>query len=224
MALSFVYNITGDKRYLDKAYAEMIEYGTWPDWSGFTSTLVTAEILQGYAYCYDWLYDDLTAEQKNAIIEIVKRQALPDFIYAYNGQISNTHFVTGTINWNPVCNATIIAWAIATANETPEISEYILETVPPLIQHALPPYGPQGGYPEGVSYWDYGTTFLCMIMDMLDNNFVAGFELPEKYKYYTYPGISETGDFPIYYSSSVGKFDYGDAAMGSGGTASEATP
>jgi hypothetical protein len=91
LALAFVYNIEGDRAYLDKAYAEMLAYGEWEDWSGFTSTLVTAEILSGYAYAYDWLHDDLTAEQRQKIIDIVKAKGLPDFIYCIEGQPSGTN-------------------------------------------------------------------------------------------------------------------------------------
>ncbi len=212
--LAFMYKITGEKKYLDKAYEEMLAYGEWEDWSGFTSTLVTAEILQGYAYAYDWLHDDLTPEQRQAIIDIVHDKALPDFIYAYNGQISNTNFVTGTINWNPVCNATIIAWALASADETPLVSEYFLETVPPFIQNALPPYAPQGGYPEGVSYWDYGTSFLIFATDFLENAFVEGFKLPDNYIYWQAPGIADTADYGIYYDGPAGRFNYGDCTTG----------
>ncbi len=213
-SLAFVYKITGDKQYLDKAYEEMLSYGEWPDWSGFVSTLVTAEILQGYAYTYDWLHDDLTPEQRQTIIDIVHSQALPDFIYGLEGQISNTSFTTSSINWNPVCNATLIAWALAAADETPAVSEYLLEKAPPFIQNALPPYAPQGGYPEGVSYWDYGTTFVIYATDFLENGFVEGFELPENYIYWQAPGIADTADYGIYYDGPAGRFNYGDCGTG----------
>ncbi len=214
MALAFVYKITEDSKYLDRAYEEMLIYGEWPDWSGFVSTLVTAEILQGYAYCYDWLHDDLTAEQRQSIIDIVHKHALPDFIYGLEGQHSNTSFTKTSINWNPVCNATLIAWALAAADETPLVSEYLLEKAPPFIRNALPPYAPQGGYPEGVSYWDYGTTFLIFATDFLENAFVDGFELPENYIYWKAPGIADTPDFGIYYDGPAGRFNYGDCSKG----------
>ncbi len=214
MALSFVYKITGDKRYLDKAYEEMIEYGTWPDWSGFIASLVTAGLMFGYACAYDWLYYDLTPAQRDEIREIVKRLALPDMIFNYEGKQTSTNFTTSTINWNPVCNACMIGTAFAFADEEPNLSEYILEKAPGFIINALSPYAPEGGHPEGTMYWDFGTTFLCFAMDLLEYGFKDGFELPAEYKYYNYPGIAETCDFPIYYCSSVGKFDYGDASSG----------
>ncbi len=219
MCLSFMYKITGEQKYFDRAVAEAKEYGTWPDWSGFVSNLVTAELVYGYACMYDWLYDDLSAEQKQMLIDSEKKLGLPAFIYDYENK---TGVAARTNNWNPVCNGAMLGAAFAFADEEENLSEYIFERAPEFIIKSLHAYAPQGATDEGVSYWDYGTTYLCMIMDMFDNSFAAGFALPEKYKYYTYPGISETGDFPIYYSSSVGKFDYGDAGMGTGGTASEA--
>ncbi len=214
LALAFVYNIEGDRAYLDKAYEEMLAYGEWVDWSGFVSTLVTAEILSGYAYAYDWLHDDLSTEQRQKIIEIVKAKGLPDFIYCIEGQPSGTNFITTSVNWNPVCNASLIAWALAAADELPELSEYLLEKVPPAIQNALPPYAPQGGYPEGASYWSYGTTYAVIAGDFVEKAFVDGFELPESYIYWKAPGMADTADFGIYYDGPTGRFNYGDCGTG----------
>ncbi len=212
-ALAFVYKITGDKRYLDKAYKEMVEMGDWPDWSAFKSDLVTAEILQGYACCYDWLYDELTAEQKQTIVDILKKQALPTFIYHYEDATS-WNVTKLTINWNPVCNTSNIMAALAIADEEPEIAEYILEKAPPRIQYALGEYAPQGAYPEGVSYWDYGTTFVVYGNDLMENAFVDGFTVPDDYLYWKTPGIADTCDYPIYYDGPAGRFNYGDCAGG----------
>jgi len=212
-ALAFVYNITGDKRYLDKAYQEMVDMGNWPDWSGFSSALVTAEILQGYAACYDWLYYDLTAEQKQTLIEIMKKHAFTPFIYHYEDATS-WNVTKLTINWNPVCNTSNMMAALAIADEAPEIAEYILEKAPPRIQYALGAYAPQGAYPEGVSYWDYGTTFVVYGNDLMENAFVDGFTVPDDYLYWKTPGIADTCDYPIYYDGPAGRFNYGDCSGG----------
>ena len=210
-ALAFVYKIEGDKKYLDKAYANMLAYGKWPDWSGFVSALVTAEIQFGYACAYDWLYDDLTAEQKATIREIVKKHGLPEFIYNYERKADSASYTAGAGNWNPVCNASLIGTAFAFADEEPNLAEYILERAPGYIVNALSPYAPQGAYPEGTTYWAYGTQFLVYAMDMLEYGFKDGFSVPEAYKYYNYPGIANTPEFAIYHNGTAGKFDYGDS-------------
>ena len=212
-ALAFMYKVTGDKRYFDDAYQEMVDMGNWPDWSAFTSDLVTAELLQGYAAAYDWLYDDLTPEQRTTLVDIMKKQALAMYVYHYEGAIGWS-FTTLTTNWNPVCNATAIMAAMAIADEEPELAEYLLEKAPPCIQNALPPYAPEGGYPEGVSYWDYGTSFLIFAVDLLENAFVDGFQLPDNYVYWKSSGIDKTCDFGIYFNGPAGRFNYGDCASG----------
>ncbi|MBQ4160668.1 MAG: hypothetical protein IJD83_07035, partial [Clostridia bacterium] len=63
-SLAFCYKIEGKQEYLDMVWQEVLAYDRWIDWAGFNSSLCTAEIASGYAYVYDWLYDDLTAEQK----------------------------------------------------------------------------------------------------------------------------------------------------------------
>ncbi len=210
-ALAFVYKIEGDRSYLDKAYANMVAYGNWPDWSGFVSSLVTAEIQFGYACAYDWLYDDLTAEQKTAIRDIVKKHGLPEFIYNYERKTDSASYTAGEGNWNPVCNAAMIGTAFAFADEEPNLAEYILERAPGFIVNALKPYAPHGAYPEGTTYWAYGTQFLCYDMDMLEHGFKDGFALPEAWKYYNYPGVADTVEFAIYNNGTAGKFDYGDS-------------
>ncbi len=212
VALAFTYKIEGDKKYLNRAYEEMLAYGKWPEWSAYTAMLATSEILQGYAYAYDWLYDDLTAEQRKTIMDILKKHALPVYIYQYEEHKGS---VISTNNWNPDINATAIALALAIAEDEPNMAEYILEKAPPCItKYYAPAYAPQGAYPEGVSYWDLGTSFMLFATDFLENAFVEGFELPEDYLAWKAPGVAETPDFAIYYDGPVEKFNYGDCTSG----------
>lgn len=219
-ALAFVYKVEKQKgntdadKYLEEAYAEMIEMGEWEDWSGFVSYLVTAELMFGYACAYDWLYDELTEVQRAEIIDIVKEQSLTALVYNYEGVVTSTPFTYHHNNWNPLCNGSAISAAFAFADEEPEIAEYILERGPGYILNCLEPYAPEGAYPEGVSYWDLGTTYLIFATDMLENGFVEGFEIPAEYKYYNAPGIAATCDFPIYYTGPAGRFNYGDCGTG----------
>ena len=219
-ALAFVYNVekqkgnTDSDKYLKEAYEQMIEMGAWEDWSGFKSYLVTAELMFGYACAYDWLYYDLTETQRAEIFAIVQEQSLTALVYNYEGVKTSSNFTTATSNWNPLCNGSAISTAFAFADEQPEIAEYILERGPKFIVNCLDAYAPEGAYPEGVSYWDLGTTYLTFVMDMLEHGFVDGYELPEEYIYYNAPGVAQTCDFPIYYTGTTGRFNYGDCNSG----------
>lgn len=212
-ALAFVYNIEQDEAYATKAYEEMLYYGTYQNWSGFGQTLVCAEILFGFACAYDWLYYTMDESQKAEIIEIMKTQALAAYVYHYEGMMSWS-FSTITINWNPVCNASLMMAAMAIADEEPEKSEYFMEMALPSITRALAPYAPEGAYPEGVSYWDYGTSYLIFANHLLETAFNASFVLPETYQLWKAPGIAETCDFGIYMNGPTGRFDYGDCVSG----------
>lgn len=221
MSLSFVYNIeklAGNPNahlYMEKAYSDMIAMGEWQDWSAFSAYLVTGELMFGYACAYDWLYYDLTAQQKAAIYEVVQEQALTGLVYNYEGVKTSTNFTTNSINWNPVCNAGAIGAAFAFGDEQPLIAEYILEKAPEYITNCLEPYAPQGGYPEGAMYWGLGTNFLTIAMHLLDNGFTEEYDIYNRYPNWEYAkaeGIAETGDYHIYYNGTDGRFNYGDAS------------
>ena len=222
MSLSFVYNIeklNGNpdaNKYLEKAYSDMVAMGEWTDWSAFSAYLATAEIMFGYGCAYDWLYDDLSAEQKAEIYEIVRDQALVGLVYNYEGQSTSTNFTTAKHNWNPVCNASAMAAAFAFADEQPLVSEYILERAPEFLINCLIEYVPQGGYPEGTMYWGYGTDFLTFAMHFLDTGFTKEYDIygrHPKWEYAKAAGIADTGDYHIYYTGPAGLFNYGDATM-----------
>lgn len=225
IALSFVYNIEKQKgnteadKYLDKAYSDMVAMGEWQDWSAFKAYLVTGELMFGYGCAYDWLYYDLTEQQRATIYDILQEQALTGLVYNYEGQKTSTNFTSSTINWNPVCNAGAMAAALAFADEQPVIAEYILEKAPEFIVNCLSPYAPEGGYPEGASYWDLGTSYLTFAISMLDDGFTKEFDIYGRYpkwEYVTYPGIDVTTEFHIYYNGTTGRFNYGDCNVNLG--------
>lgn len=222
IALSFVYNIekiAGNQdaqKYLEKAYSDMITMGEWPDWSAFKAYLVTAELMYGYGCAYDWLYYDLTDAQKAEIYDILQEQALPALVYTYEDYAPNTDFAVASTNWNPVCNASAMAAALAFADEQPMIAEYILEKAPVFIKNCLPAYAPEGGYPEGASYWDLGSSYLTFAISMLDDSFTQDFDIYKRYpdwEYVNYPGIDVTTEFHIYYNGTTGRFNYGDCSI-----------
>lgn len=218
--LAFLYNTENDTRYLDRAYNELEAAAKFPDWSP-DSFLCTAELMQSYAIAYDWLYYGLSETQKEVLTDAVMRLGVTPLIFNYEGQpTGGTNFVLTSMNWNPVCNSSAILTALGMiADSNPSAAEYILEKAAASIPTALAPYAPEGATPEGTGYWAYGTDYLVYSMAALETAFKDGYTLPEAYRFDTYPGISSTADFPVYYSGPAGSFNFGDS-----GTAKISTP
>ncbi len=213
--LGFMYGITEDVRYKDRAMKEMIFVGDFPSWAGY---LASAEITSGFAVAYDWIYNALTDEEKQIIVDIVLKHGFYYAAMSYEG-ISESHFVHSASNQNLACNGCYMQAAIAFSDELPVICEYILDRGAESIPTGIGIMAPLGASPEGYGYWDYTISNLFQICASLESALADGNELPEKYIFYNYPGISQTIDYPIAMRSTYGAFNYGDADIGSRGNA-----
>ena len=96
--LAFVYRITGEQKYLDRAWVELDSMCSeaYPDWHP-SHLLDTAMTANGVAIAYDWLYDYLTEEQRAQVEESVYEKGLLEDERQFE---ANHKFVTKTNNMN----------------------------------------------------------------------------------------------------------------------------
>lgn len=74
--LGLVYQLTGDRRYADKAKELMLKLATLERWNGsydfyhpkWNSALENGELCKSYATCYDWIYETLTPEERKVLV------------------------------------------------------------------------------------------------------------------------------------------------------------
>lgn len=181
--LSYSYRMTGEEKYWLRAEKEMLAISQFSDWNP-THFLDVAEMTMGMSIGYDWLYDKLSSESKKIIREaIVKKGMELSFDERYNSFLRATH------NWNQVCNAGMTYGALAVAEDHPEISKQIIERALNTISLPMGDYKPDGGYPEGYSYWNYGTSFNVMFLSAIEKVFGSDFGLLQS------PGFLKTGSF-----------------------------
>jgi hypothetical protein len=181
--LSYSYRMTKQDKYLLRAEKEMLAISAFTDWNP-SHFLDVAEMTMGMAIGYDWLFDRLSPESKNIIREaIVKKGLEPSFDSRYNGFIRATH------NWNQVCNAGMTYGALAVAEDHREISQQIIHRALNSISLPMGDYKPDGTYPEGYSYWNYGTSFNVMFLSAIEKIFGSDFGLLQS------PGFLKTGSF-----------------------------
>lgn len=211
--LGLAYRLSGNVLYADRAYTEMAAVAEFADWNP-ESFLSVAELLNGFAVGYDWLYDYLDAAQRQVVREAIVTLGLEPAIAEHE---SGASWTTGTNNWNVVCNSGMIMAALAIADEEPELANTVLHHAFDSLPIALAEYGPDGGYPEGIVYWGYATRFLVSAMSSLETAVGDDFGITET------PGLDRTVDFAIAMTGPTGlQFNYNDASTG-GHTGAPAT-
>lgn len=184
--LGIVYRIDKDEKVLNRINDEVVAVCNFKDWNP-SHYLDVAEMAMAVALAVDWAGEDLpestVALAKSALIE---KGIMP----SYN-EDGNVGWISGNNNWNQVCNGGMIAASIAIAEEDPELASQTIARALDGIPHALEEYGPDGVYPEGSTYWSYGTSFSVLTASMLESAFDTDFGLAE------YPAFMESADFRV---------------------------
>ena len=183
--LGMVYQIEKDPKILDRINEEVIAVCNFSDWNP-SHFLDVAEMSMAVAFALDWTAGDLpqsTIDQaKSALIEKGIKPSWP-------ASGKNPGWSYGTNNWNQVCNGGMIAASIAIAEVDPELAARTIHRALDGIPHALVEYGPDGVYPEGSTYWGYGTGFSVVTAAMLESAFGHDFG------HFEYPAFKESAIF-----------------------------
>lgn len=196
-SFAYAYRITKDPKYLEAAKGDLSIVCNFKDWHP-SHFLDTGEMGLAVAIAYDWLYYDLPLDL---------RALAHKCMVEYGLNLCSKHwYITGLNNWNQVCNAGMVASAIAIYEKDKAISTRIIEEAIPSNRRAQEAmYAPDGVYPEGYGYWSYGTGFETLLLQMLDTAFGNDAGLSQT------PGFMETGKYMLYMSTpNHGNFSYAD--------------
>ena len=198
---SLLYRVEGDPAYRDRAIVEMESIAAFSDWNP-RHYLDVGEMALALAIGTDWLWEDLSPGQRDRFLEALETKGiLPSldeehphnwWIYYYN-------------NWNPVCHSGIVAAAIMIAERNPALAEQVIQRAIRAFPETLTSYQPDGAYPEGPVYWDYGTLFSGIVLNLLETAFGTMFGLDED------PAFRASATFRALAVAPSGKFyNYAD--------------
>ncbi len=183
--LAYAWRMTGQEKYLTRAEHEMLGIAGFSDWNP-SHFLDVAEMTMALAIGYDWLYDGMSLSSRARIRQAILEKGLePSFNSQYNT------FLTRNNNWNQVCNAGMVFGALAIHEDYPETGAEVIERAFESLALAYEMYEPDGAYPEGYSYWGYGTTFHVMLISAMERI------LPEKWRLHDDEPFLKTGGFPL---------------------------
>ncbi|MFV0594017.1 MAG: heparinase II/III family protein [Draconibacterium sp.] len=208
--LGMVYQIDGDKKALNRLNDEVLAVCNFSDWNP-SHFLDVAEMSMAVAFALDWTEGKLpktTIElAKKALIEKGIKPGWPE-----NGK--DPGWAYGHNNWNQVCNGGMIAASIAIAEEDPELATKTISRALDGMVQALKQYSPDGVYPEGSTYWGYGTSFSVVTSAFLESAFGTDFGIAD------YPAFKESAVFRYLMNAPSGWYynfaDCGDKRGASG--------
>ncbi len=162
---AYAYKTTGEAKYLAQAETDLVSVCNFSDWNAAQHFLDVGEMAAGVALAYDWLYAELKDETKELAVEAIKKFAFKPA----DERVWNLNFYTAQNNWNQVCNGGLIAAALATYESNSVWSSRIIRNgLKSNIKAVESMYSPDGNYPEGYSYWCYGTIYQVLINAVLE--------------------------------------------------------
>jgi len=184
---AFAFRVTSDRIFLDRARQEMLAVAGFEDWHP-DHFLDVAEMTAGLAIGYDWLFYDLSPQDRKLL-----RRAIVDKGIA---QARNGHKTFGfTNNWGQVCIGGLVLGALAVQEDEPALADDLLKAARKDAFTALGAYRPDGFYPEGPRYRTYATTYALLLISSLQNALNTDWGLMDA------PGLKRSA---LFYAHSAG--------------------
>ena len=201
--LAIVDRITGKSRFGARAIEELIAISGFADWNP-SHFLDTAELCLAVSIGYDWVHDQLEAAQRDRIaVALVEKGLQPSL----DATVPGNWWLETDENWVQVCHGGLAAAAIVLADRQPVLAEAILARALAALPKVAANYAPDGAYPEGPMYWNYGTSYHVVLAAALSR--LTGSAQGTD----SYPGFAESAEYINRMTApSGGYFNYADCA------------
>ena len=206
--LCMVYRIEKDQEILKRIDAELNAVCSFIDWNP-QHFLDIAEMSLAVALAVDWVGNALPSETVQfARVSLIEKGIKPSF----NESGVRMFWINSSNNWNAVCHGGMIAASLVIADENPELAAKTISRALDKLPNSLKEYGPDGIYPEGPTYWGYGTGYTVIAANTLTTALGSDFGISSS------PGFLESGIFNLHVTAPSGDFfnfaDSGDKRDG----------
>lgn len=209
---AFVYLIEGDEAYAQRAWQETEYFLNLENW-GTYQYLDNNQAALVVAICYDWLYDWLTPERRELLVQNLREKHLDSILDYYNNHItkkfaSRYTFLMSDSNHGVLNNSSIFIQALAIAEHNPAYSAEIMSHAMHYMNVPLYQLYPDSMWPEGYDYWGFvGPMALRAVMSMKAAfGDCLGYEKSDVFMNCAY--------HPIYLSTAGGTFTFNDGHLG----------
>lgn len=161
---AMVWRLTGEQASFDRCVKELDAACSLPDWNP-SHFLDVAEMALAVAVGLDWLHDDLSPEQRDRYRDALRVKAIEPARKQLAGKASWPRVHN---NWSQVCGAGIMAACATVADDDESLAALPFAECLDIVERSARFYEPDGGYPEGPGYWDYGTEYHVLGLAIAD--------------------------------------------------------
>jgi hypothetical protein len=183
--LCMVYRIDKDSEILKRINDEVVNVCNFIDWNN-QHFLDVAEMSFAIALAIDWAGEWLPKSTVElAKIALIEKGLIPSF----NEGGIRMFWINSYNNWNAVCHSGMIAAALMTFDKNPDLATKTIHRALEKLPNSLKEYAPNGVYPEGPSYWGYGTSYTVIASSMLSS------ALGQDFGIYESEGFKYSSDF-----------------------------
>ena len=194
--LALAGRLLGDKALLARSKAWLLGAAAW-DPNGTSSRAYNDEaafrIASALAWGYDWLYDELTAEERATVHAALMTRTRDLAVHVFgHARIQIFPYDSHAVRF---LSAALIPCCIALLHEgdekqRAEVQGWLDQTVEYLFSIYTPWGGEDGGWAEGPHYWTLGLAYLLDAAGLIKN--YLGVDLLAR------PFFQKTLDFPLY--------------------------
>ncbi len=206
--LAMVYRIDKQEEILRRIDKELRAVCAFEDWNP-QHFLDVAEMSFAVALAVDWVGDFLPKSTVQlAKMALIEKGILP----SYNEGGVRMSWISGSNNWNAVCHGGMIAASLVIADINPELAAKTISRALEKLPNSLAEYAPDGVYPEGPTYWSYGTTYSVIASNALTTALGTDFGISKS------PGFMQGPDFVLQTTAPSGElFNFADCGENSPG-------
>ena len=211
--LLVAWKVSGKATYIDRLQRDLDAAAAFPSWNP-DHFLDTAEMTHAFAVAYDWGYPHWSSTERNRLRQAILNKGLAPSQKVYDATSVDASPYRYGGNWamrsdnvNIVINSAMAMGALAVAHDTSSaLPQQILDESVASLRVGLRAYGPDGGFQEGPTYWEYSTRYLTSFLASLKT--ATG----QVYGLTSAPGLAQTASFMQAMTGPSGKYyGFGDS-------------
>lgn len=208
------YRMTQKQIYRDALLDDIRTIASWEYWSWITwrkndarpeaiFDLSYGENSATLAIAYDHLCGELSEEEDALFVNTARERSLIPYLKVNGGREKSGYFASPNTNWNTVCNGGAGMLALSVGEKCRESARVVA-----LVERCVAPFfkslDGDGGWPEGIGYWNYGMRYGFMYLLSHERAFGRKHPLLKR------AGTAATLSFPLTFTPNGQPCSFGD--------------